>query len=93
MTHNVLLLRPRFILEVHHLDSADIASYKVLMLPLEGIEPAHLESIKFLVKEYLQGLANATLRLYASASDQDTSSGFVMARLARESAMKQILEC
>ncbi len=93
MTHNVLLLRPRFILEVHHLDSADIASYKALVLPSEGIEPIHLESIKYLVKDYLQGLTNATLRLYASASDQDTSSGFFMARLARESAMKQIQEC
>ncbi len=93
MTHNVLLLRLRFILEVHHLDSADIASYKALVLPSEDIEPIHLESIKYLVKDYLQGLTNATLRLHSSASDQDNSSGFFMARLARESAMKQIQEC
>ncbi len=89
----MLLSRPQIVLKVHHLGSADIVFYKTLMLPSEGIEPAHLEAIKHLVKDYFQDRTNAALRLYKIASDQDRSTGFFVARLARESAMKQIQEC
>ncbi len=93
MTHNVLLSRPQIVLEVHRLDSADIVFYKTLMLPSEGIEPAHLEAIKHLVKDYFQDRTNAALRLYKFASDQDRSTSFFMAGLERKSAMKKIQEC
>ncbi len=80
-------------MKAHHLGRTDIISYKALILPAEDIEPAQLESVIQLVKDYLQRQINDALALFTIASDQDRSRIFFKARQARKAALEKIQAC
>ncbi len=72
------------------LRTADVESYKALMLPSEGIAPSHLQSIKRLFQTFLQRHVNEALHLFTRA---DKRTAFDKAIQAGKIAMKRVEGC
>ncbi len=70
--------------------TAEVESYKALMLPSEGIAPSHLQSIKRLFQTFLQRQVNEALHIFSSA---DERTAFDKANQAQEIAMKRLKGC